>query len=110
MCDSTCEQLLTKSSDKQSKSINCPVTNDKSLIISPNPVINTLHVQLNSLPTGDYQITVTDMTGKLVLQKDKVHNSSKLTTDLDFSSLASGVYLLTIKKDELVLQQKVVKQ
>lgn len=63
----------------------------------PNPVINVLHVQFNTPPAGEYNLSLTDINGRTILQKNNVHNNGKSFTDIDMSSFAPGIYMLTIK-------------
>jgi hypothetical protein len=76
----------------------------------PNPVINVLHVQFNTLPAGEYNLSLTDINGKTILQRNNVHNNGKSSADIDMSSFAPGIYMLTIKKDDVRVEQKVIKQ
>lgn len=76
----------------------------------PNPVINVLHVQFNTLPAGEYSLTLTDINGRIILRKNNIHNSGKSSADIDMSSFAPGIYMLTIKKDGVQVEQKIVKQ
>lgn len=80
------------------------------LKISPNPVVNVLHVQVISLPAGEYQITLTDMAGKTVLKRNSTYNNGSSFIDLDMSSFAPGVYLLAVRQGEILLTQKILKQ
>ena len=80
------------------------------LKIAPNPVINNLRVQFHSLPVGEYQLSLMDIEGKLVLQRKKVYNSGSSLADLDMSLFTPGVYLLRVSQGKMVLQGKVVKQ
>lgn len=61
--------------------------------VYPNPVINFLNVKVNSEQT--WQINVIDLIGKNVLTK-----SFKNNIQLDFTSLKSSAYILTIKDNE----------
>jgi hypothetical protein len=67
-------------------------------------------VQLNALSPGEYQISLMSIQGKMVLQRRSVFNSGKSYIYIDMSSVAPGVYLLTIRQGTLKLEQKVIKQ
>jgi aminopeptidase YwaD len=68
--------------------------------IYPNPVRSEIHIGLSS--ADKYQITVTDLQGKTLLQKN---NQSMI----DLSGLENGIYLLTIRKGGLSQTQKILK-
>lgn len=81
-----------------------------SLKIFPDPVTGFAHIRFNSLPSGNYQLTVLNMKGELLLQKNSVFNNGSSVTSLDMSAFAPGMYLITVKKDKLIMQQRIVKQ
>ena len=80
------------------------------LNISPNPFFGMLHLFFNALPVGDYQITIVNMRGETILQKNKVFNNGSSVVDIDMASASSGVYIITVTKDNLVIQKKIIKQ
>ncbi|RDC65562.1 T9SS type A sorting domain-containing protein [Adhaeribacter pallidiroseus] len=83
----------------------------RQIKLAPNPVTHTLHVEANSLEAGEYELQLTDMlNGKVVHESKKSSNQGALITDVDLSSAAPGVYLLTIKRGTFVARQRVVKQ
>lgn len=81
-----------------------------SIKVLPNPANSILNIQFSSLPSGNYQITIRDLSGKLVLQKNSVYNNGSSIIHLDISSIPSGLYGLTVRQGALVLQQKIIKQ
>lgn len=83
---------------------------EKGIKIYPNPVNNILHLQFNAIPAGEYIITLANMDGKIILQKNNTISGNTSFTDIDMSKTARGVYLLTLKRGDYTLQQKVVKQ
>ena len=109
ICNVQCPGLPLASSGQEAAT-SSKLVQGANIKVSPNPVINTLHIQFNSLSANKYQIVLTDIQGKVVLQRNDVYNNGSSATDLDMSSLAPGMYLLTVKKGDLVLQQKVMKQ
>ncbi len=74
--------------------------------IFPNPINNQLSIQLNQV--GDYQIVVTDLTGRSIFQTQlNAQNNLSLNT----SNWAAGVYSVQIlAEDGRLTTQKVVKQ
>lgn len=80
----TMSELLTESSVQDN-------LRDKSIDVYPNPATNYFIVYNYNL--FNRQILLYDITGKLV----KNMQSKDLTTRVDVSNLANGVYILTIK-------------
>jgi hypothetical protein len=53
-------------------------------------------------------MTLFDMQGNLMLQRNNIYNAGSSVIDLDLSSVASGVYVLTVRQGAIVLQQRIV--
>ncbi|MEZ4793901.1 MAG: DUF4397 domain-containing protein [Flavobacteriaceae bacterium] len=68
--------------------------------VYPNPVENTLTIQ--GLEVGNFGMTVIDMQGRIILTQNNINESFQL----DVSSLAQGIYNVTIQ----VGNQSVVKR
>lgn len=71
------------------------------LSVSPNPATEMVTITLN----GSFEFELTDLNGSIMFE-----GKSKNTKDLNISSLASGVYLLTIEQDDKMKTVRVVKQ
>ena len=77
------------------------------LIISPNPPKDVLNVQVNNI-SGNSVINVYDMTGrKMIEQNNQIEQGT--IVPLDVSEFASGYYLLQVKINGMILQQKFLK-
>ncbi len=70
-------------------------------IIAPNPAKNVVSITFNDASNFSYKINAID--GKLMQQ-------GVATKDINVSELQNGLYLLTIKKDGIVLTEKIVIQ
>ena len=81
-----------------------------SITTFPNPVTNLLNVKLNAFPTGEYAVTLVTVDGKIILQKKIIFNAATANINLDMSSYSPGLYIITIKRENFMLQQKIVKQ
>lgn len=75
--------------------------NEKLFGIFPNPVKNSFEIKLKNSNLKDFEFTLIDSTGKIVL-KDK--NNLKY----DVSGLAKGVYFGTIKTSDKSQTEKIV--
>ncbi|MGI4875297.1 MAG: hypothetical protein ACRYFX_29440 [Janthinobacterium lividum] len=60
----------------------------------PNPVATTTELDLMQLPTGTYQVTLLDATGRLVRSYSL---AAGLTHSLDLHEVAGGTYLLLVR-------------
>jgi len=61
----------------------------------PNPVINTLNIQLNT--TQNYQITVINAVGQIIYQNTNVSNTSELQVDMQ--KFGTGNYWLRVNQE-----------
>ncbi|MBO4645474.1 MAG: T9SS type A sorting domain-containing protein [Bacteroidales bacterium] len=78
-------------------------TDAPSALVYPNPTTGNITVESNAI---NAELTVLDMFGKLMMTA-KV--ASKYT-DLDFSSFASGIYMIRIAGSNAITTVKVVKE
>jgi hypothetical protein len=69
------------------------------VVAYPNPVSSELTVEMNTLSAGNYSLTMTDLTGRVMLQQAMVAIEGKNESKLDVSNYAKGVYLLTVKSE-----------
>jgi len=63
----------------------------ENIRLYPNPVVNTLNVEINDVLIAN--VTITDVFGRSIRQYDLTSTN----TQFDFSNLSSGVYLLTFQ-------------
>ncbi len=73
---------------------------DNSVRLFPNPVSNVLNVQLDLVdPANQLMLEITDLTGKLLLQKDygQIQNE---TVTIDVKQFPVGTYFLTVRTNE----------
>lgn len=75
----------------------------------PNPVENSLNINLESVPEMNCRFVLYDITGK---QIKEVENLSSKTISIDTSDLQKGVYFLTILNDKGMVQktEKIIKK
>ncbi|MFN8114643.1 MAG: multicopper oxidase domain-containing protein [Bacteroidia bacterium] len=70
-------------------------------LLYPNPATTELHIELKNNKTSPYQITISDITGKIIY-KDK--NSTIINT----SDFAKGMYVLEIEQDGNYYHEKIM--
>lgn len=80
---------------------------EMDLKVFPNPSSNELHVNFSLATSSEVSMEILDMNGKLIstLTKEKMQ-AGRTSRSYPVSSLASGNYILRIKTDENVSQQK----
>ena len=88
-------------------SLNCKNKNENSAIIYPNPFNNKLHITLNQ-EHEDVTFEMFDEIGKKVFEQKMSNIESQIT--LDFENLKSGVYILKIRNNQMMINLKVIKQ
>ncbi len=83
-----------------------PISEDDYLILGPSPTTGPLNVYLKPLEDPNLELLVHDMTGRVI------HSISQAQTDItymmDLSNQAEGVYLVTLRSEEKVLQMEKV--
>ena len=88
-----------------SKVITVKLNDNYAISIAPNPFEDGFTIQTNA--RGELQITICDVTGKSVYSSTKNTEEGVLTILPD---LVSGVYIVTVKSDTFITQQKLVKK
>ena len=74
--------------------------------VYPNPVTSFIRIEPSYNQTDTKTIEIADITGKVFLQQTMDGDN----TQLDLSSLARGIYLLTITSEQHIYTYKIVKQ
>ena len=85
--------------------ISVPEYPDALMKIYPNPATNTLHVEFEGTDDPQGTITVTNITGVVVLTQE-CHDP---VTQLDVSNLSHGLYVVSFRNEKGVIVRKFVK-
>ncbi len=80
--------------------------NDFGVSFFPNPIKDTLNINLGSLPESDYTFSLIDIEGKEVL--NVVFTNAKLIESVPILSLSKGVYLAVLKTENRRITKKIV--
>ena len=95
---------ITNSFNNQSSGTELSETS-KQVAIYPNPVQNTLNVNLSGL-TGTSEVVIYNMNGTRVMSK----STGKANTEIDLSKLQRGVYMVKVFNSTAVISRsKIVK-
>lgn len=86
-------------------------TNNKtaSIKVYPNPATESIFVEAQGLNPGAGSISVTDLAGKQLIDRN-LQSGGNINTSIDIRSLSPGIYLLNIKTGEQAKTMKFVKQ
>ncbi|MDD4149092.1 MAG: T9SS type A sorting domain-containing protein [Bacteroidales bacterium] len=98
-CDSTVTLHLTIITDIASHSIVKETIN-----IYPNPVSESLHIDIIKDSNTSYSIILTDVTGKVLIKKDYASENNIL----DLSPISGGVYFISILNDNKIISTSMV--
>ncbi len=79
------------------------------MIIYPNPANEMLHVDLlGKLQTTNYEVRILDLLGKEIKSKKSDTNGGSM--QLEITDLSVGVYIVSIKTDDVVITKKFIIQ
>jgi hypothetical protein len=78
--------------------------------IAPNPTKETSTIVYNSDKNESINITLVDISGRIVLTQNVSITEGPNNLSLNLSNLTNGTYILNLKNSEQVLIQKIVKQ
>ncbi|HSN59991.1 MAG TPA: ice-binding family protein [Ferruginibacter sp.] len=80
------------------------------LSIFPNPVKETLYMQLSSAKNEKLSILIIDMKGSVLQQQEVSVSVGNISLSFNASKLAKGNYVLLIRGDNLIQQMEFVKE
>ncbi len=78
-----------------------PISSDKGLMIFPNPTSGELNIQWANQQTGNADIEITDVIGRKIYKSVINMNVSSGQVQVNVSGLNEGVYMITIKSDDI---------
>jgi hypothetical protein len=77
--------------------------------VYPNPTKDVLNIEFNYLQAKDADISVADVTGRVVMRTTKSINPNEFFS-LDTAGLPSGVYFVKVVTATFVQQVKFIKE
>ena len=87
--------------------IDEPGLGDK-LNVYPNPAENNVYIQLKEKYALSLWLTITDLVGKEVFEKEIRLDSGNKTVPVDVSFLRNGIYMLRMSDQENVFTKKLI--
>lgn len=79
------------------------------LTIWPNPVDNELNITLNSALQGKSRVTLTDLSGRIVMGEDRVLTTGQNKMIVPVSDLKAGIYLVKLSNGTSTVSGRFVK-
>ncbi len=80
------------------------------LNIYPNPTADRLSFKLDFKKQGNFQIRITDLTGRIMVSEIWNKNTDVLYKDLSLHFLSSGIYLVYVYNEDYKAIKKLVKE
>ncbi|HAI75644.1 MAG TPA: hypothetical protein DCM08_05305, partial [Microscillaceae bacterium] len=104
-------QLTSNRQDKSSKIVSVNVENGEVFIIYPNPIEKggLLSIASSAKPGEEVEVSLVDVSGKIVLQRATRATGEPLVVQLD-KNLSDGVYVVRLKTESKTYQAKIVIQ
>lgn len=81
---------------------------DISFLVQPNPSSGYALLQVESAVSGDYQLLLTDMLGRVLLQREINLLEGANTIELNGSDLPAGMYQVSISNGRSMVTRKLV--
>ncbi len=75
----------------------------------PNPAKENIMLQFENLKNEKGVYSITDATGRVILQKDFLISSGKNMLNVDISDLTAGIYLITLNTSDTTVAKKFVR-
>ena len=79
------------------KSIKFSETGTGLIIISPNPAVNTINITVNAETSENITLSITNINGQKIRQRNLMLNKGINTISEDIHSLSKAGYIITIK-------------
>ncbi len=83
------------------------LSNENAILIYPNPTNGLLNVMINESTTNT-TLTIVDVQGKIVYNKNNFTNSTSLVETIDLSGNDKGIYFITLTTDKTTVVKKVI--
>jgi len=78
--------------------------------VYPNPATNNIKIEASNIGGGAALLNITDITGRMVLEKNLGDGINTINTTVDVGSLQTGIYLVTLTEGDKQFTTKLVKQ
>ena len=73
----------------------------RSLKMFPNPTSEVVNIKFDAAQSGNASIRITDMRGRVMMERHDNHINGRYNEAIDVSNLADGVYMVEIQSGDL---------
>ncbi len=88
----------------------CGLLPETAIGLFPNPAGSDVNITWSNEPTGDVPVVISDLAGRKIYETVLNMSSHNGISNLDISSLNNGVYIITIKSNDINYTNKLVIQ
>jgi hypothetical protein len=92
-----------------SVSINDGDSNQPTIVAFPNPVSETLNLDVTAVISGESVLRIYDLTGREIVSKSLKLNNGVNNYKIDISNFEGGAYLIQLVANEFEVFEKFVK-
>ena len=79
---------------------------NESVEIYPNPSNGNFSILINDYASSEFDITIIDLTGKIILQETYISKSGENELNIRLSDVSNGLYMLNIRKGDKNVTRK----
>jgi len=98
LCDSL-PTLAHSGPPVQHQTIARPATDERTLVVYPNPSTGIVHLTINGLEGRRAEVTVLNVIGTVMYRETLTELSERSTKTLDLSKFANGLYYVKLEAD-----------
>jgi len=98
LCDSL-PTLAHPGSPVQQQTVARAVTDERTLVVYPNPSTGIVHLTINGLEGRRAEVTVLNVIGTVMYRETLTELSERSTKTLDLSKFANGLYYVKLEAD-----------
>jgi hypothetical protein len=98
LCDSL-PVLAHSGPPVQHQTIARTVTDERTLVVYPNPSTGIIHLTINGLEGRRAEVTVLNVIGTVMYRETLTELSERSTKTLDLSKFANGLYYVKLEAD-----------
>jgi outer membrane protein assembly factor BamB len=87
-----------------------PNSSGQGISVFPNPASNSVNIIGSNISAEQVTISITDIAGRVLMQKEVNAANANLNTSLDITTLSAGLYFVILKTDTEQYVSKIVKE
>jgi hypothetical protein len=91
-------------------SVSQTIPNKTTVMVYPNPARDVVNIEATNLPAENVSISITDIAGRMLLQKNTENTNGNIAITVDIKTLSAGMYFVTLKTETQQYVTKIVKE